>query len=123
MKFHHIGIATKNLETSLDFIKNNFEVINISEAIYDKSQNATLQIIETKDVNIELVTGNIVQKIIDMKTTYYHICYEVENIDLAIKNFQSAILISSPKPAKLFQNRLVAFLMTPIGLIELLNAN
>ena len=45
------------------------------------------------------------------------------DINLAIENFQGAILISSPKPAILFQNRLVAFLMTPIGLIELLNAN
>ncbi len=123
MKFHHIGIATKDLNTSLNFVKSNFEVSDISEVIYDKNQDATLQMIKTKDVNIELVTGNKVQKLIDMKTTYYHICYEVEDINLAIENFQGAILISSPKPAILFQNRLVAFLMTPIGLIELLNAN
>lgn len=123
MNFHHIGIATKSLEKSLKFVQNNFEVINFSEKIYDEKQDATLQMIETKDVNIELVCGKIVEKLIKAKTSYYHICYEVENIYEAIENFQGAILISSPKEAILFDNRLVAFLMTPLGLVELLNAN
>lgn len=123
MNFHHIGIATKSLEKSLKFVQKNFEVINFSEEIYDEKQNATLQMIETKDVNIELVSGNVVKKLIKAKTSYYHICYEVEDIYEAIENFQGAILVSSPKEAILFDNRLVAFLMTPLGLVELLNAN
>lgn len=123
MRFHHIGIATKDLKVSLEFIRNNFEIINISEVIYDEKQDATLQMIETKDVNIELVTGNIVQKLIDSKTSYYHICYEVEDIHKSIAEFKGAILVSPPKEAILFNNRLVCFLMTPIGLVELVNAN
>jgi len=123
MKFHHIGIATKSLKTSLDFVNKNFEVINISEEIFDENQDATLQMIETKDLNIELVTGNVVDKLIKAKTTYYHICYEVDDINEAIENFKGAIVISEPKPAVLFDNREVAFLMTPLGLVELLNAN
>ena len=123
MKFHHIGIATKDLKKSLEFVQKNFEVINFSEEIYDEKQDATLQMIETKDVNIELVTGTVVEKLIKAKTSYYHICYEVEDIYKAIEEFQGAILVSSPKEAVLFDNRLVAFLMTPLGLVELLNAN
>lgn len=123
MKFHHIGIATKSLKTSLDFVNKNFDVINISEEIFDENQDATLQMIETKDLNIELVTGSVVDKLIKAKTTYYHICYEVEDINEAIENFKGTIVISEPKPAILFDNREVAFLMTPLGLVELLNAN
>lgn len=123
MKFHHIGIATKSLKESFAFVNNNFDVINFSEEIYDEKQDALLQMIETKDLNIELVAGNIVDKFIKSKTTYYHICYEVEDIYKAIEEFQGAMLVSSPKKAILFNNRLVCFLMTPIGLVELLNAN
>lgn len=123
MKFHHIGIATKDLKKSLDFVQNNFEILNISNPIFDPKQDATLQLIQTKDVAIELVCGKVVEKLIQNKTTYYHICYEVDDINKAIESFQGAILVSSPKEAILFDNRLVAFLITPIGLVELLNAN
>ena len=123
MKFHHIGVATNNLKQALLFVQSNFEVLNVSEEIYDKNQDATLQMIQTNDVNIELVTGNMVQNLIDKKTTYYHICYEVEDIHKAIENFKGAIVVSVPKEAILFNNRLVAFLMTPLGLVELLNAH
>ena len=126
MKFHHIGIATKDLKSSLEFVQKNFEVLEVSEEIFDENQNATLQMIKTKDLNIELVSGKVVEKLIASKITYYHICYEVEDIYGKIEKFQKnggAMLVSSVKPAILFDNRLVAFLMTPLGLVELLNAN
>jgi hypothetical protein len=37
--------------------------------------------IETIDVNIELVTGEIVEKFIQRNITYYHTCYEVNNLE------------------------------------------
>lgn len=123
MKFHHIGIATKDIKKALKFISQNFEIISKTDEIYDNKQDATLQMIETKDVNIELVSGQVVEKLIKVKTSYYHICYEVDDIYKAIEEFEGAILISSPKEAILFNNRLVAFLMTPLGLVELLNEN
>jgi len=120
MKFHHIGIATDNIKKTFEFVKNSFDVIEFTDIIYDKNQNATLQMIYTKDINIELVSGGMVKDIIKKKITYYHICYEVTNINEAIKEFNNSILISPPKKAILFNNRKVAFLLTPIGLIELL---
>jgi len=122
MKFHHIGIATKDLKKSLKFVQDNFEIKDISEEIYDKNQDATLQMIQTKDINIELVSGSMVEKLIKANTTYYHICYEVKDIFKAIDEFKGTMVISTPKEAILFDNRLVAFLMTPLGLVELLNA-
>ena len=80
MKFHHIGIATKDLKSSLEFVQKNFEVLEVSEEIFDENQNATLQMIKTKDLNIELVSGKVVEKLIASKITYYHIWYEGEDI-------------------------------------------
>jgi methylmalonyl-CoA/ethylmalonyl-CoA epimerase len=122
MKFHHIGIATRDLKKSLEFIKKNFDIKDVTDEIFDKNQDATLQMVTTNDINIELVSGHMVEKLIKSNTTYYHICYEVENIFQAIDEFQGGMVISTPKEAILFDNRLVAFLMTPLGLVELLNA-
>ena len=120
MKFHHIGIATKDIAKTQQWVQNNFNVKKISEKVYDTNQDAHLQMIETDDMNIELVSGKVVEKFVKSKVTYYHICYEVKDIDQAIKEFSGAIVISSPKEAILFNNRKVAFLITPIGLVELL---
>lgn len=121
MHFHHLGIATKDINKALSFLQNNFTINDISPQIYDPLQDATLQLIYTPDMTYELVTGNVVERFIKSHTTYYHTCYETSNIHESIKNFQGAMVISPPKEAVLFSGRLVAFLMTPLGLVELLN--
>ena len=78
--------------------------------------------IETIDVNIELVSGNIVEKLIKKNITYYHMCYEVDNLQEAMASFKKSIVISGPTKAILFDNRKVVFLLTPIGIVELLEA-
>jgi len=122
MTFHHIGIATKDIDKTLAWVKTQFNVVKISEKIYDNNQNAYLQMIETKDVNIELVSGNVVEKFIKKNITYYHICYKVDNLEESIKNFNQSIVISKPMEAILFNNCRVAFLLTPIGIVELLES-
>ena len=120
MKFHHIGIATKNIEKTLEWVAEHFQIINISDKVYDENQDAYLQMIETTDVNIELVSGHIVEKLIKKNITYYHVCYEVDNLQEAMTSFKNSIVISNPVKAILFDNRKVAFLLTPIGIVELL---
>ncbi len=122
MKFHHIGIATKDIDKTLDWVRNQFDVVSVSDKVYDKNQDAYLQMIETNGVNIELVSGNVVEKFIEKNITYYHICYEVDNLDKSIAEFQQSIVISKPTEAILFNNRRVAFIMTPIGIVELLES-
>ena len=120
MNFHHIGIATKNIEKTLEWVTEHFQIINISDKVYDENQDAYLQMIETIDVNIELVSGNIVEKFIKKYMTYHHVCYEVDNLQEAMKSFKKSIVISNPAKAILLDNRKVAFLLTPIGIVELL---
>ena len=119
MKFHHIGIATNDIEKSLNFLKNQFKIVSISKKIFDEKQNAYLMLVKTEDMTYELVSGEMVKNLIKKNITYYHICYEVKNLEKAIKQIDG-ILVSPPKEAILFNNRKVAFLITPLGLIELL---
>jgi methylmalonyl-CoA/ethylmalonyl-CoA epimerase len=120
MEFHHIGIATKNINKTMKWLDLNFKIKKISDLVYDKNQDAYLQMIYTKDINIELVSGNIVEKLLEKNISYYHICYLVKDIDQAILEFKGSILISNPKKSILFNDKRVAFLHTPMGLIELL---
>ena len=120
MKFHHIGIATKNIEKTLEWVTEHFQIINISDKVYDENQDAYVQMIETIDVNIELISGNIVENFIKKNITYYHVCFEVDNLQEAMTSFKKSIVISKPAKAILFDNRKVAFLLTPIGIVELL---
>lgn len=120
MKFHHLGIATKNIDATLEWIQNTYNVLDTSEKIYDPNQDAYLLMIKTEDINIELVSGKVVEKFISKNITYYHVCYEVIDIEKAIKEFKKSFVISKPKEAILFNNRKVAFLLTPIGIVELL---
>ena len=52
----------------------------------------------------------------------YHTCYVVNNMQTIIEQFveKGGFLVSEPKEAILFGNKKVAFLMTEMGLIELL---
>ena len=123
MKFHHIGIATENINDSLEYLKNILEIDQISEVVYDKNQDAKLCMVTLKDgTKLELVSGNVVEKIVKKRQFLYHTCYEVKDIDKEIEKLEKldAFLISSPKEAILFNNKKVAFLMTNIGLMELL---
>ena len=122
MKFHHIGIATSNINKTIEKIKKYFEVKDISQIVYDQNQDAHLCMITLGDGNIiELVNGKVVENILKKRHYMYHICYTVPDIELAIKDLvnDGAFLVMELKYSLLF-NKKVAFLMCDLGLIELL---
>lgn len=123
MKFHHIGIATKDINLTLEYIKKVYDISNISDTIYDKNQDALLCMITLKDdTNIELVSGEAVKLYLKKRLFLYHTCWEVDDINKSIENLQNLgdILVVKPKEAILFNNRKVAFLQSKLGLTELL---
>jgi len=123
MKFHHIGIATKNIEKALTDYKSMHDVIYSSDIIYDEEQESYLAYVETNEnVNIEFISGDKVKNLIEKGITFYHLCYTVDDLDASISSLRTsgAVLVSPPKPAILFGMRKVAFLYTPNGLVELL---
>ena len=123
MKFHHIGIACADILSTKKYLYELFNVIEESEEIFDELQNASLCMITLNDgTKVELVSGEVVEKLVKRKHFLYHICYATCNIEKKIEDFiyLDAKVVSELKSAKLFGGNRVVFLMTKLGMIELL---
>jgi methylmalonyl-CoA/ethylmalonyl-CoA epimerase len=122
MRFHHLGVACENHDEVIDFLRSNFAEITISDAIFDPLQNATVQMITLPDgTDIELISGQAVAPFIKRGAYLYHTCWGVKNITQSIEKLvKSGVkVIVEPKEAILFGNAKVAFLASPIGIVEL----
>lgn len=123
MRFHHIGIACRDISETLEFINKSFAIEDVSEIIFDEIQNVELCLVTVTDgPHIELVAGKTVEKFLTKKQFLYHTCWQVNDIEQAIEKLyeNGAMLISAPQQAILFDNKRVAFLFSDIGIIELL---
>jgi len=125
MRFHHIGVACKNIAAEIVSVCKIHDIATISTTVFDPEQNAELALLTLGDgTHIELIAGKQVESFVKKNITYYHLCFEVDDIHAEIERLirEHAMLISGPKPAILFDNREVAFLQVSYGLIELLNS-
>ncbi|MCI8669526.1 MAG: VOC family protein [Lachnospiraceae bacterium] len=122
MKLHHIGIATKDINVTRDYIKNLYPVLKETDIVYDANQDAKLCMLTLEDgLGLELIMGDKVNSFVDKKQYIYHLCFEVEDIEEAISGYRKSrdIIMTNPTPAVLFDNRRVAFVFSKIGIIEL----
>ena len=126
MKLHHLGYACQNIVRAIKQLQNTFNVLEISETVYDPLQKASVCMLTLEDHSrIELISGECVKNILNgSPLQFYHVCYEVDSIGLAIAQFvqNQSFIISDKKPAKLFDNRYATFLQTPLGIIELIES-
>lgn len=125
MKIHHVGIACDNIEDAIAEFSKYHEVIDKSEIIYDPLQKASLCMIYTNTgLDVEFISGEQVSRLVKKGINYYHLCYEVDNLDDIIEKYlgTGAMMISEPKPATLFGGRRVAFMYLPYGLVEFVEA-
>jgi methylmalonyl-CoA/ethylmalonyl-CoA epimerase len=123
MKFHHLGVATENIEFEVQRLRKLFPGLKNLKKCFDPLQDVELCLLELGGVKIELVSGEKVKNYIKRRVKVYHICFEVDNLERRIEDLVNAgcMLVSSPKPALLFGGRKVCFMITPMGfLIELL---
>ena len=123
MKFHHIGIATENIEDMINHLKKIMEISEIYETVFDPLQNANLCMVILSDgMQIELISGEVVARLVKKRNYLYHTCYVVEDIDKVIDTLQEEgyLLISEPKDAILFGGKKVAFLSGKLGIVEVL---
>jgi methylmalonyl-CoA/ethylmalonyl-CoA epimerase len=121
--FHHLGIACRDIEKTRAWLRTTIEIVDESAVVHDHLQDVSLCILTAKDgVRYELVAGNKVNGIISKGGSYYHVCYEVPNVEQSGTNLAQAgcMKVLGPLPAALFDGRLVVFYLSPIGLIELL---
>jgi len=125
IKVNHIGFLTQDMEVSIEyFMKLGGILLN---RVLDETWDVELALVKINHFVIELVkpTSNSspVFKLSRRGPSFYHVCFEVDDIKRSIDLFtmMGFIIVDHPKPAKLFQNRLVAFLYSKgTGLIELL---
>lgn len=123
MKIHHIGIACEDIDTALEEYAKHFPIKSRTGKVVDPLQNATVELVETDtNLNVEFIEGEKISTLVQKGVTYYHLCYEVENLDATIKQMSEngAMVVAPPQPARLFNQRRVAFLFTSSGLVELL---
>ncbi|MBN6114342.1 HAD-IIIC family phosphatase [Xanthomonas bonasiae] len=123
MYFHHIGVACADIAAGVAFVRSQFRVETVGDTVYDPLQDASLCLIQVAGgMRIELVSGPQVAGLLARGITLYHTCYEVDDLEAALAGTlaNGGTLVAEPKPAILFDQRRVAFVQTPIGLLELL---
>jgi methylmalonyl-CoA/ethylmalonyl-CoA epimerase len=123
MTFHHVGIACRDIAAELKQIVLIHDVVETSPVVFDEGQQAELVLVTLADgTHLELISGKQVEGILKKNITYYHLCFEVDDILAEIGRLeeQGAKVLSLPRPAPLFENREVAFLHVSYGIIELL---
>lgn len=121
MKIHHIGIACSDIEEALADFGRYHPIVKRSEVVYDELQKAELCMVYTDTgLDVEFIAGEQVARLVKKGISYYHLCYEVDDLDAALSESvgKGAMIISEPKQAVLFGGRRVAFVYLPYGLVE-----
>jgi methylmalonyl-CoA/ethylmalonyl-CoA epimerase len=120
---HHLGVAVRSIAQGRQFVERSFPVTDSLGPIWDPGLKAELLLLSIDGTTaIELVAGPAVEKVLARGVVLYHMCYEVDDLKLALADLRAAggLVVIPPTPAVLFQGRLVAFVHSPIGLVELL---
>ncbi|MGA8428311.1 MAG: VOC family protein [Candidatus Sulfotelmatobacter sp.] len=129
--FHHLGIAVRDLSTTIPIYKKLFEYEVTSGPFDDLIQNVSICFLSRGkgDTVLELVAplgpNSPIDRALKKGGGPYHICYEVPDINIAIAHLsaQGSLLLSGPVPAVAFEMRKIAWLMTEVDLlVELLQA-
>jgi methylmalonyl-CoA/ethylmalonyl-CoA epimerase len=123
MDFHHIGIACNDIQTTKEALGNLFPLRQEGEVIYDPEENVEVCMVELANhLKLELIQGSLVNTLINRGMTYYHLCFCVDDLDMSIRYLteRGSLVAKAPRSATLFRGKRVAFLYTPIGLVELL---
>ena len=118
MKLHHVGIVVNDIELGIQRYKALFGFVPVSEVVDDPIQKVSVVLLsdpESDGAPIELIApltdDSPVNNILKGNVRLYHLCFLVDNIEEALKNFRSngAIIISGPVPAELFEGKKIAF--------------
>ena len=122
-KVHHIGIACKDIIKTRASVCRLHGLSNLPEIVQDPRQEIELCLIPLDSgLHLELVAGTKVENLLKKGSTYYHLCYEVPDLESSITNLRAlgCFPVFGPIEAVLFGGRRVVFLMSPMVLVELL---
>jgi methylmalonyl-CoA/ethylmalonyl-CoA epimerase len=127
LKVHHYGLATNNLEQSIDTLRSLGYIVGkitldpvqrVRVAFASHPQEGMIELIG--DIDTKGPTSRIISK---TGNGLYHICYEVNNLEetTVILREKGFLLRHAPVPAVACDGRRIAWMYNRyIGLIELL---
>lgn len=122
MRFHHVGYAVKDIRRYLEeFLMPMFAPESVGAPVSDVTQGVTVCFVQMQGGTvIELVEPLDEQSplhsvIGSSRGGVYHLCYEVENLDLELLRFRGkgCLPLGKPVPAAAFNGRRIVFLLTP----------
>jgi methylmalonyl-CoA/ethylmalonyl-CoA epimerase len=128
---HHVGIAVRDISQAIPAYKDLFGYELQSGPFDDPIQKVSVCFMSRGegDAVIELVAplgpNSPVDRILKKGGGTYHLCYQVPDIDAAIRHLVGlgSFLVSGPDPAVAFEMRKIAWLMTDAYLlVELVEA-
>lgn len=134
LRFHHLGVAVRDLTSAVDQYSRMFGFKLIKGPIDDPLQRVTACFIASGlpgDITYELVAPlagvekSPIDRVLDRGNTSYHVCYEAAGLDATLARLtqEGCARVSDPLPAIAFGGRRIAWVMTPTRhLVELLEA-
>ncbi len=125
-RFHHVGVAVREISQSVEMFARIFGAKVDSELFHDPHQGVRIQFIRLGDLRVELLEPaaepSPVDGVLKRGVALYHICHEVDDLDAALGDLAAAkvTIVSPAKPAVAFGGRRVAFVICQGLLVELL---
>jgi len=129
---HHLGVAVVDIESALEFYRTALGFTLDSEVFCDPIQKVKVCFLTnepSRNLCVELIspleTASPVNGFLSKGIGAYHVCYEVGNLEGAMKDLRAkgCVLIAPPVPAVAFDGRRIAWCLTPTKLlVELLES-
>ena len=125
-RFHHIGYAVRSIEETSSFYTKSGYVL--SNSVIDLIQNTKIAYLTKAGMpDIELVApinelSPIIKTLDKVGVSTYHVCYEVDNLEMAVQELRNNnfIALFKPVPAVGLNNHRICYLYSKqVGLIEL----
>ena len=121
---HHTGIAVSSIEEKLPFYFNALGMKQLTPIIHDPIQKVRVVLLgysadDQHPPFIELVepsgSSTPIDRFLQNNISLYHYCLEVDDIEAALQTARAnkAMIIQKPVPAVLFNNRHIAWILTP----------
>jgi methylmalonyl-CoA/ethylmalonyl-CoA epimerase len=125
LRLHHIGLVVREIEEFRAFCVDVLQYRERTPMIHDPVQTAFVQFFSIPDSDhyIELVAPDSdtsrLREASRKGLPLNHLCYSCENIVAMVSNLHASgcIVMQAPVPAVAFDGRLIAWLVTPIGLL------
>jgi methylmalonyl-CoA/ethylmalonyl-CoA epimerase len=120
-RFHHTGFVVASIATVMESFCRAVGGSDWSETWHDPLQRVRVAFIYPSypgDPSVELVEpagpGSPVEKFLERNGGLHHLCYEVENLDQAVRNASARglVIIRRPQPAVAFGGRRIAWFLT-----------